>query len=75
MAQTGNPGSVSDAGVGAIAARAAVRGAALNVQINAKEYPDKSYNDKVLKTVTEILSKSQQLEEDILTLVHRQMQG
>ncbi|GAO29706.1 hypothetical protein JCM15548_11925 [Geofilum rubicundum JCM 15548] len=61
--------------MGAIAARAAVRGAALNVQINAKEYPDKSYNDKVLKTVTEILSKSQQLEEDILTLVHRQMQG
>ena len=35
MAETGNPASVSDAGVGALAATAAVRGAVLNVKINA----------------------------------------
>lgn len=75
MAEMGNPASVSDAGVGAIAARAAVRGAALNVQINAKDFSDKDYKDKVLNTVTEIFTKSKQLEEEILAIVHRKMQA
>ena len=35
MARKGNPASASDAGVAALAARAAIRGAALNVHINA----------------------------------------
>ena len=35
MAEQGQPSSVSDAGVGALCARAAVMGAYLNVQINA----------------------------------------
>ena len=36
MAETGNPNSVSDAGVGALCARAAVMGAFMNVRINAQ---------------------------------------
>lgn len=43
MAAKGNPNSVSDAGVGALCARAAVRGCYLNVMINAqdlKEHPE-----------------------------------
>lgn len=75
MAEMGNPNSVSDAGVGALAARAAVRGAALNVQINAKNYDDKDYKNSVLNTVTEIISKTNQLEEEILALVQRQIKG
>ena len=35
MAEVGNPNSVSDAGVGALCCRAAIRGAYLNVQINS----------------------------------------
>ena len=42
MASEGNPNSVSDAGVGALAARAAVLGAALNVNINAKALSDRA---------------------------------
>ncbi|MDE6277735.1 MAG: glutamate formimidoyltransferase [Muribaculaceae bacterium] len=42
MAETGNPASVSDACVGALAARAAVLGAGLNVRINAASLSDKS---------------------------------
>ena len=42
MAETGNPNSVSDAGVGALAARSAVIGAALNVKINAASLQDKA---------------------------------
>ena len=41
MAREGNPASASDAGVGALAAVAAVRGAALNVRINAASLADK----------------------------------
>jgi glutamate formiminotransferase/formiminotetrahydrofolate cyclodeaminase len=43
MAAKGNPNSVSDAGVGALCARAAVKGCYLNVMINAqdlKEHPE-----------------------------------
>ena len=43
MAAKGNPNSVSDAGVGALCARAAVKGCYLNVKINAqdlKEHPE-----------------------------------
>ncbi len=41
MAVEGNPNSLSDAGVAILAARAAVRGAALNVMINAGGLKDK----------------------------------
>jgi glutamate formiminotransferase/formiminotetrahydrofolate cyclodeaminase len=43
MAEKGNPNSVSDAGVAALCARTAVKGAYLNVIINAqdlKEHPE-----------------------------------
>ena len=43
MAETGNPNSVSDAGVGALAARSAVMGAYLNVKINSGDLEDKVY--------------------------------
>jgi len=42
MAETGNPNSVSDAGVGALCARAGVKGAYLNVKINAQDLMDNS---------------------------------
>ena len=42
MALEGNPNSVSDAGVGALAARSAVLGANLNVRINAAGLMDRS---------------------------------
>ena len=42
MVEKGNPNSVSDAGVGALAARAAVIGAGLNVKINAASLKDKA---------------------------------
>lgn len=50
MAETGNPNSVSDAGVGALCARSAVMGAFMNVRINAAGYNDKDYvNDIIAK--------------------------
>jgi glutamate formiminotransferase/formiminotetrahydrofolate cyclodeaminase len=56
MATGGNPNSVSDAGVGALCARAGVLGAFLNVRINAGGYDDKNF-------VTEIIAKGKDIEE------------
>lgn len=68
MAQAGNPNSVSDAGVGAICARAAVRGAWLNVLINASGLEDKSKSNEILDEAAELAAKAQVIEEEILEL-------
>ena len=73
MAQTGNPNSVSDAGVGALAARSAVLGAALNVKINAIGLTDKDYTNKLLQEVAEIEQKTVELEGQILEIVNRKI--
>ena len=69
MAETGNPNSVSDAGVGALCVRSAVYGAYLNVKINAGGYDDKVYVEQTLKKSAEILSKAVELEKQILEIV------
>ncbi len=69
MAETGNPNSVSDAGVGALAAVAGVRGAYLNVQINVDGLDDKGFVEKVLKEGQEIVDQSMALEKEILAKV------
>ncbi len=49
MARSGNPNSVSDAGVGAMAARSAVLGASLNVMINARDLTDRVFAEDILQ--------------------------
>ncbi len=73
MAEIGNPNSVSDAGVGALCARAAVRGAYLNVKINASGFDDKDFIEKTLKEAAEIVKKSAFFEEEILNIVESKM--
>lgn len=70
MAEIGNPNSVSDAGVGALAARSAVMGAFLNVKINASGLKDKAYVDQVLAEGSEIERKAQEKEREILNIVN-----
>jgi glutamate formiminotransferase/formiminotetrahydrofolate cyclodeaminase len=69
MAAEGNPNSVSDAGVGALCARAAVLGAFLNVRINAAGYEDKGYIAKLLEKGAAIEAGTMKAEETILQLV------
>ncbi|MBK6935587.1 MAG: glutamate formimidoyltransferase [Chitinophagaceae bacterium] len=73
MAETGNPNSVSDAGVGALCARSAVMGAFMNVRINASAYSDKEYVDKMIAKGKEIESKTIALEADILRIVNEKI--
>jgi glutamate formiminotransferase / formiminotetrahydrofolate cyclodeaminase len=69
MAAEGNPNSVSDAGVGALCARAAVLGAFLNVRINAAGYEDKGYVAKLLEKGEAIEAGTMQAEGTILQIV------
>lgn len=69
MAQKGNPASVSDAGVGALAARAAVLGAQLNVRINAAGLKDREAADKLIAEAAEIADKACKRESGIIAVV------
>jgi glutamate formiminotransferase / formiminotetrahydrofolate cyclodeaminase len=69
MVETGNPNSVTDAGVGAIAICTCIRGAFLNVRINAKGLKDKSFSADILHRASVIESKAKQEESAIIGLV------
>lgn len=71
MAQKGNPASVSDAGVGALAARAAVLGAQLNVRINASGLKNRETADKLLAEAAEIANKAVEREREIIAIVNK----
>ena len=73
MAKKGNPNSISDAGVAALCARAAVYGAYLNVKINCKDFDDKAYVEKTVTKADKWLAKSDKLEKDILKIVEKGM--
>jgi glutamate formiminotransferase/formiminotetrahydrofolate cyclodeaminase len=73
MAETGNPNSVSDAGVGALCARSAVMGAFMNVRINAAGYDDKKFVDDIIAKGKEIESKTGEMEKTILKTVNEKI--
>ncbi len=73
MAVTGNPNSVSDAGVGALCARSAVMGAFLNVKINMSGYDDKKFVADIMARGHEIENKTIALEKEIIQLVNEKL--
>lgn len=70
MARTGNPASVSDAGVGALAARSAVLGAQLNVRINAAGLADRAEADRLTTRAAEIAALAISSEAKVLEAVN-----
>ncbi len=70
MAENGNPASVTDAGVGALAARAAVRGAFLNVKINAAGLKDRAKAEELIAAGAHIEAEAARQEEEILAIVN-----
>jgi glutamate formiminotransferase/formiminotetrahydrofolate cyclodeaminase len=75
MAQTGNPNSVSDAGVGALCTRAAVMGAFMNVKINAAGLSDKAFVNDILAKGRTLEEKTKQIEEEIIKIVNDKIEG
>lgn len=59
MARNGNPASISDVGVGALATRACIEGAAMNVRINLGSIKDEQFRAKLSEKVRKIMTDSE----------------
>ena len=73
MTEIGNPNSITDAGVGALCARAAVLGAFMNVRINAKGLTDKDFAADIVAKGKAIANAAGALEQEIIALVESKM--
>ena len=73
MAEEGNPNSVSDAGVGALAARAAVLGAGLNVKINAGGLKDRETAERLIAEANQLIAKANEAEKEIMNIVESKL--
>ncbi len=69
MVKEGNPNSVSDAGVGALALRAAVFGGYMNVRINSSDLKDREKAAMLVKEAQQIMDKAMERERKITSLV------
>lgn len=71
MAENGNPNSVSDAGVGALCARTAVEGAALNVRINCSGFDNVDFVNEALSKADSTLIQAKVMEKEIIEIVEK----
>jgi len=69
MIENGNPNSVSDAGVGALALRACIKGAFLNVRINASGLNDLDFVKSAIEKGEDLELKAEATEASILKKV------
>jgi len=69
MVEKGNPASMTDAAVGALALRSCIKGAYLNVRINATSLDDKAFVNEILKKGRDTEEKAQSEEAAILKMV------
>jgi glutamate formiminotransferase/formiminotetrahydrofolate cyclodeaminase len=70
MVESGNPNSITDAGVGALCIRAAVHGALLNVKINCTGLDDKAFAEKILTECQGLANLADKEEGEILQLIN-----
>ncbi|MCU0474065.1 MAG: glutamate formimidoyltransferase [Bacteroidales bacterium] len=73
MVEKGNPNSVTDAGVGALALCSCIKGAFLNVKINSAGLDDKTFAEEIIRKGSDIESKAIHAEEDILKIVEAEI--
>ncbi|MCX6321596.1 MAG: glutamate formimidoyltransferase [Bacteroidia bacterium] len=70
MVEKGNPNSLTDAGVGALALRSCIKGAFLNVKINASGLQDKDFAKTILARGEDLEMKAVAEEEVILKIIN-----
>jgi len=75
MAETGNPNSVTDAGVAALCARTAVLGAFMNVRVNASGYHDKTFLQEILNEGEALQQMAIDRENEIIEIVNGKIGG
>jgi len=69
MVEKGNPNSITDAAVGALALRSCIKGAFLNVMINGSGLDDKIFVEDIVTRGKELVSRAEKEEYDILSFV------
>jgi len=69
MVEKGNPNSITDAAVGAIAVHACIRGAFLNVRINVKGLEDRLFADEITRKGHVIENEAVNKEREIMEIV------
>jgi glutamate formiminotransferase len=73
MAEKGNPASISDVGVGLLAVRACIEGAAMNVRINLAGLKDEKSKSALLKKVEQISAQSESEFKRIIQVVESKL--
>lgn len=73
VAEKGNPNAITDAGVSALLADAAARGAAMNVKINLASIEDESFVQDGLHRVEAELGELEAAVEKVLTIVNSKL--
>lgn len=73
MVETGNPNSVTDAGVGALCARAAVHGAGMNVLVNVAGLKDAGFAAEAVRKAEQWMLQADSLEQEIVALVKKKI--
>lgn len=73
MVEWGNPASVTDGGVGALAARSGVMGAHLNVKINASSLKDEAFKADILAKAAAIEAEAIKREAEIIKMVNEKI--
>ncbi|MFO7755367.1 MAG: cyclodeaminase/cyclohydrolase family protein, partial [Bacteroidales bacterium] len=69
MVKEGNPNSVTDAGVGALAVRSCIKGAYLNVCVNTEGLEDKQFGEDIKAKASELNARSEKTEQKIVEKV------
>jgi glutamate formiminotransferase/formiminotetrahydrofolate cyclodeaminase len=69
MIREGNPNSITDAAVGVLCTRAAIRGAGLNVLVNLSGLKDTSKRDRFRQESIQLVSTAETRETELLALV------
>jgi glutamate formiminotransferase/formiminotetrahydrofolate cyclodeaminase len=73
MADKGNPASISDVGVGALATRACIEGAAMNVRINLAGLKDEKFKSAFVEKVRKINADSEARFKEINHVVEKKL--
>jgi len=75
VAEKGNTNAVTDAGVAALLAAAAAKGAAYNVRVNVQALEDKSRGQSLAREAGQLVKKAGELAERATSIVERALSG
>lgn len=71
MIDKGNPNSITDAGVGVLCVKTAVRGAYFNVMVNAQGLKDRAFADDIIARAKSLLAQNHQEADEALLKVEK----